>query len=689
MIVDELTDIWANIGRDGFFICKMSEHKMASWCHPKFCSQLAVTPSELSESQVSANIVGFVCGLEKVTNILSQTLGAACNPDIIVGHKWHRYNETCIGHRHDQSILSLMCIRANVNMHLLENFAGWKSYNDTLKYAQVLYVHRGNWILENSVSELNGFSDCLVVNLAHRNDRMEQFWNNHAYLKGFAKRLDAVNGLNLELTKDICNLFKNNDFKWKKSVMGCALSHYAIWKQMSGMTPDSKPLLVLEDDALLDNDFVKKWNRIVGILPSDTDISFLGGVLPPNKSGLPIVTEPVNSAFAKVAVNEMFGSKRRYFHFCTYAYVITYTGAKKLCDLIDKMGIYTSADHMLVNNMDLLNVYFTTPLLGGCTQDNDPIYQHADFNNFNRVDKFDSEIWNNTEVFTPEEVLAVNTNNGTTVEKLTVIYFENAQYKQCIDAQWLGEIFQREFVWTMHTDAVATGSKVLLYYQHTTPVSLIMGWMNRNMDCKIYLLHASDESCKADVSLYAHPAVRCVFRNYWRPECVAPNVIHLPLGYLNGKKGNGKILVASQRSLDWSFAGAMDRNNRKQVIEDLQKRYPTNIVHLTPTWGSGLDLTTDKYVALLNQTRFVPCLDGFYNTESYRFYEALEAGALPIICADEKRSYENIVCGLPLLSVNSWSDEIVYDWDSQQKTVLYAWLNFKINLAKFIDEKLQ
>lgn len=694
-MVDDLESIWTCTGRDGFFVCKMPEHKMATWCHPTFVSQLGVTAAELASPQVSANIVGFIVGSEKATSILGQTLGLACNPDIIVGHKWHQYSDVCMGHRHDQSILSLFCIRAGVNMHLLDNFAGWKSYDDTLKYGQILYVHRGKWVKTATAATavgpaaLKGLSDCYIVNLAHRGDRLNQFWSSHPYMKDFAKRLDAVNGRTLTLTRDICNLFKNNDFKWKKSVMGCALSHFAIWKQMMLLGAEVKPLLVLEDDAQLVDGFVEKWNAVADLMPPDADIVFLGGVLPPNKPGLPQVTEMVNSAFARVAINTMFGSRRRYFHFCTYAYILTVAGAKKLCEHIDKLGIYTSADHMLVNNMELLNVYFSCPLLSGCVQDNDPIYQKADFNNFNRVDKFDSEIWNNTEAFTSEEVLAVC--GGPVLEKLNVVYFEPEQYKQCIDAQWLGEIFQREFVWTSHLDNVKLGSgdKVLVYYQHTTPVALIEGWINRNSDCKMYLLHASDEACTADISLYRHPSISCVFRNYWRPECAKmAKVVHLPLGYLNDKKGNGKILLASQRALDWSFAGAMDRNNRNDVLLDLQKRYIKNYVHRTPTWGSSENVPANMYMELLSQSRFVPCLDGFYNTESYRFYEALEAGAVPVICVDEKQSYSNILCGMEFMKVGSWSDAIECDWDSKQKTVLYSWVNYKIGLAKFIDEKL-
>ena len=704
-VVGDLGAIWSHV--DSFFICKMQEHKMRTWCHPTFCSIMSVTEAELDAPQVSANIVGFVVGNEKATGVLSQVLGLACNPAIIVGHKWHAYSAVCKGHRHDQSILSLVCLRSGIYQYALDDFAGWQSRDATIAAGASLYVHRGTAAASASgpsgstgpsgsaarpdgpavTDSLKGITDSFVVNLAHRKDRLEQFFQNQPYIK--CKRLEAVNGRTLTLTKDLCRLFMNNDFKWKKSVMGCALSHFGLWKHIAESSSSS--YLILEDDAVLCADFVGKWNSIVGLVPADSDIIFLGGVLPPNKPALPMVTEPVNAAFARVAVNNVFGSKRRYFHFCTYSYIITTAGAQKLCRLIQERGLYTSADHMLVNNMDLLNVYFTTPLLAGCVQDSDPVYQKADFNNFTRVDKFDSEIWNNTDAFTQMEVDATMR-----LEPLTVIYFEEGQQKQCIDSEWLREIFQREFVWTCASASTSTstgvGTTVLLYYQHTTPVSVIEGWMNRNMDRVIYILHASDETCTADVSIYKHPAVKCVFRNYWRSDVVSEcnKVVTLPLGYLNGKGLSGSLVAASMRTYDWSFAGATDRPGRLEALTSI-KQWSTltkHKLHLTPTWGSAANLEPVAYTAILQQSRFVPCLDGFYNTESYRFYEALEAGCVPVICVDEKATYSHLLNGAPLVTVNSWSSPVlVSDWDGKQKEVFSWWQSFKRSLSVLVQSK--
>jgi ATP-dependent DNA helicase PIF1 len=64
-----------------------------------------------------------------------------------------------------------------------------------------------------------------------------------------------------------------------------------------------------------------------------------------------------------------------------------------------KDGYYTSADHMVCNPVDFMNIYFLDPLMAGCYQDDDPVYATSEFNNFNRVDGFDSDLWNNDERF--------------------------------------------------------------------------------------------------------------------------------------------------------------------------------------------------------------------------------------------------------------------------------------------------
>jgi len=665
-ICNSLGSVWSSIAEQGIYVVHMPEHQMKTWSHPTFCSMLNLTPQELAAPQYSANIVGFEAG-GRFNRMFTECLSAACQPDIISGHKWHQYSAECFGHRHDQSILSLFGFRNGVKPVLHDDVVGLVSQHNTRYNGRLFYVHRQIWKGVQKV--VDGIDEAFVVNLAHRSDRLERFWKEQPYMKGICYREDAVYGNELKMTPELAHLFRSNDFKWKKGVIGCALSHYNIWKRLRDDVVVSS-YLVLEDDAVLDSKFLQRWQAISPLVPKDADVIFLGGVLPPNKKALPLVTEPVNQAFARVKKHNLFGgTARRYFHFCTYSYVITKSGVEKLCKLIDERGIFTSIDHMMVNHGDgLLNIYFTTPLLAGCFQDSDPIYQNANFNDFDRVDKFDSEIWNNKACFTEAEI------KGTPVapvvaapvaavaavasDVLPIVYFEPHVPSEAIDSEWLESIFQRRLKWTNATDAVAAGTTVLVYYQHTTPIATIEGWINRHMDCKLHLYHASDEACKADTSLYNHPGIKTVFRNYWRPDVEGPKVVHLPLGYLNGKgRGDRHVAPISKRRYTWSFAGAIDRPDRSTILNQLKAAVPNCSVHTTPTWKSPLNLDETAYRTMLQESCIVPCLNGFYNVESYRFYEALENGALPIIPMDKLESYKNLFSGSvnpPLLGIADW-----------------------------------
>jgi hypothetical protein len=255
--------------------------------------------------------------------------------------------------------------------------------------------------------------------------------------------------------------------------------------------------------------------------------------------------------------------------------------------------------------------------------------------------------------------------------------------------------------WVSHSSDLAAG-KYVIYYQHTTPVKVIEGWVNRHMDSKLFLYHASDESCQADISIYNHIGISGVFRNYWRPEADAlQKVVHLPLGYLNGKGGSTEpIISVKSRQYTWSFAGAMDRPGRRDVLQSLEELGSPYKLHCTPTWNSSENLGLQDYVKLLRDSKIVPCLQGFHNVECYRFYEALEHGSIPIVPLDTNNSYANIFKGMaspPILAVKdttmlptviktiSQNDAIL---EKIQQDTRNWWVGYKIYLRKFISAKL-
>jgi GR25 family glycosyltransferase involved in LPS biosynthesis len=217
------------------------------------------------------------------------------------------------------------------------------------------------------------------------------------------------------MTPAIARLFRPHDFKWKKPVLGCALSHLRVWWQLANERDDISSYLILEDDVKMSSDWEARWKAAVPHIPEDFDIIYLGGILPPNRQGFEAAKEPVNAHFSRVKENSFFGQTKpnRYFHWCAYSYVLSRKGARKVLEiLMAKDGYWTSADHMLCNPVEFLSMYFLDPLVAGCYQDEDPRYQGAAFNDFSRKDDFDSDLWNNNEHFNTADCEAMGRIDG-------------------------------------------------------------------------------------------------------------------------------------------------------------------------------------------------------------------------------------------------------------------------------------
>jgi len=403
--------VWKQIEENDIYLNNDVEQTNERWCHPTFCTLLNVSDKEKQANQIWAGGMGFKAGGKYVDSVHKQALVIAeTHRAVIVGEKWSPYSQTCMGHRHDQSILSLLTMRANCPRVSLADFYCDRAMRTAKQWHTPFYVHRGNY--REYVPFADGIGEAYVINLERRADRMERFKSANNHIKARTYLWKAVDGRTLELDSNLVHCFRNNDFGWKKAVMGCALSHLGLWEKLANDTL-AKSYLIMEDDVVFSERWMISWLQAASSIPADADVIYLGGILPPNKGMFPTIVEPVNKFFARVAKNDLFGTpKRRYFHFCNYAYVLTVQGARKMCKLVKEKGIFTSGDHMIVNHGDdLLNIYFTTPLLATCFQENDPVYQKSEFNNFSRIDGFDSDLWNNNERFSKEEVMACITSD--------------------------------------------------------------------------------------------------------------------------------------------------------------------------------------------------------------------------------------------------------------------------------------
>jgi GR25 family glycosyltransferase involved in LPS biosynthesis len=724
---------WFDVAKQtGLCMLEDSEQKNKWWCNQTFCKELGVTAIEGESQQVVGGIMAFVGGAVLPWTVFTEAWRLGQRREIIVGDKWAGIGADGhpFGHRHDQSILSLLRLRMNVPVYPLERVYNHESLRRTFKSGAALYVHRGQ--IKENADFAPRIGEAHIVSLARRSDRIKRFKENHeAWTKDVFLR-PAFDGKNLTLTKGLTQLFAPNDFGWKKPVMGCALSHLSIWADLASELPACENYLVLEDDVKFKPGWLERWPEFAKHIPDDYDILYLGGVLPPNRAVFDKVLEPVNEHWSRIAYNSMFGQKNptRYFHFCNYAYIISRTAAQKILQGLQTHGGYhTSADHMICNRTEDLNMYIITPMEAGCYQDDDPIYQKSSFNDFSRVDSFDSDLWNNTDRFSEDEIKAIGAtiNPGeafsladvlreassatllSTPEKDTISSI--APVNNPLSVVYEGTIFtvgehkwvtttQSEHFWLRDVLGPVMDTIQNIPHDHepldSCPIFIICRphiaeyWsvlQRYEASGKPFkLIHISDEFCSDPLDFYSYTSCKGVLRNYPREECTSmKHVSIIPLGPWR-RPSSGLNLDA--KSLLWSFYGTkwMNREASLDAIKDVGP----NSYAFYDNWLDPKQIDAEKYSAICAQSFSIPCPRG-QNAESFRLWEALEFGCLPLIVRDTDNTlfYNMLREKLHIPIFSSWIEvrqmfshfvEGKLDLQNIRKLVLENWAKWKSEL---------
>ena len=109
-----------------------------------------------------------------------------------------------------------------------------------------------------------------------------------------------------------------------KTMIGCGISHINIWKKI--VREKINTSLIVEDDFILVDDFLNKFNRIINKAPTEYDILFLSSGQIHNKD---LKFRDINEYFYK----QIFISQ-------TIGYIITLKGAEKILKYIDKVSYH-------------------------------------------------------------------------------------------------------------------------------------------------------------------------------------------------------------------------------------------------------------------------------------------------------------------------------------------------------------
>jgi GR25 family glycosyltransferase involved in LPS biosynthesis len=519
-----------------------------------------------------------------------------------------------------------------------------------------------------------------IVNLDSRPDRWDSLMKAEPTLEHMVTRVSAVHGKSLTMTRAIYKRYKNNPFGWKKGVLGCYMSHINIWKQIAKGSADKESgdlFLILEDDVRFVCGWMEQWNRAVSSIPADAELLYWGGVLPPNKVGLSMALESVNDDWASIKPNTLFTKDPfPFFHFCTYSYVISKAGAQKLLDYLAILNgmPYSGVDHLLGHAP--LKTYVAQPLLSKCVQEEDPAYLNSQFNDLHREDKFDSDIWNNNDCFTIDELSPFFD------ESVMTLYYLQTEPKtfELYERTWLQDMFQRRIECKPFTTMDDAEEDAWFFVQRPHSEFWKDVFMNSNRPFNV--LHLSDEFKSDCISFYTHPLCKAVIRNYTRADVPdLPHILTIPLGY--HYRHNGPVQPVWKRKWLWSFHGTdwFDRSTQLAAFQS----YVPHSCRLQPEWNHPTGTKEEEYMHILENSMFCPILKG-NNVETFRLYEALEAGVLPLFGPTISPEF--------MAQVQQYIDlSNVYDWTNvesmniqaelkeiAQLIVISGWTQWKMNI---------
>jgi len=193
----------------------------------------------------------------------------------------------------------------------------------------------------NGEGQFSKMNTIKVINLKRRPDRREQVTKvlNDAGIKEF-DIVEGVDGKELRPTPDLANLFKGNDFGSRRGVVGCALSHYNLWK---ALLADSKTnyYVILEDDITVSSNFCKKMEALKPVFEKEEYV-FLGYHMfsrNRQKTHDVYVKESETIEIAPMDNNLNIGAG--------FAYSLNKAGAKVLVDYIGRNGIKHGIDYVV------------------------------------------------------------------------------------------------------------------------------------------------------------------------------------------------------------------------------------------------------------------------------------------------------------------------------------------------------
>ena len=168
------------------------------------------------------------------------------------------------------------------------------------------------------------------------------------------------------------------------------------------------------------------------------------------------------------------------------------------------------------------------------------------------------------------------------------------------------------------------------------------------------IFHISDEYLSGGYQVYGK--FDFVIRSYWSRLFNNPGILTVPLGLTSGMAHSGPMPRASERQYAWSFSGNLSMGRVPMLREMAQvEPHRTHRYDILAAAGDSARLSKQEFKAMLLASKFIPCAMGQRVSETFRVFEALEHGCIPLVERRGRfRYYDELMPGHPMPTFSSW-----------------------------------
>lgn len=203
---------------------------------------------------------------------------------------------------------------------------------------------------------------------------------------------------------------------------------------------------------------------------------------------------------------------------------------------------------------------------------------------------------------------------------------------------------------------------------------------------KVLVFITSDEEHNFPVDKLSHPDMQ-LLTQYGEKNS-------LPLGYTPQARKILREIGYRPKDVSYFYAGQINHIRREQMAEQLKSMEAPELFRPSEGFGKGLD--HDSYFYMLAKSRVIPCPPGNVTQDSFRVYEALEAGAVPVLdkfSAQGNNDYwDRVLPGAPLPIISDWKEfpEVMEQYQSlaARNRIFAWWIGHKQDLRRKIKKLL-